>query len=286
MEITAVDFFRSKYVMDHPDIMRTLDVALVKEVKNLRQILAIGDGEERKHQEALILWRRITLAARHQVIRRFNIWIGNGINTEQKKELEDLEALVFKVEEKKRTNINEEVKDLVKKYSVVKKEAGAKKTRKLTTPIYASIKDEKLMELVPQSVINKPHFGPRLLFEWAVNKGITNIIWDSILIHDYGDKSEKPFPVIRHMFSKVSYHNRSKFKDIFPTIMLIVHNLLIGAGIYDDYPTFSDYKNMTAHIILRGKDYCYSIVKNPQLVRPLLEYDEFHPIWNHYKNTL
>ena len=77
MDITAVDFFRSKYVMAQPDIMGILEVALVDEVKNRQQILDINDGEEQKHQEALILWTLIPLATRNNITRQFNIWIGN-----------------------------------------------------------------------------------------------------------------------------------------------------------------------------------------------------------------
>lgn len=294
MDITVIDFFRSKYVMAHPDIVGMLEVALVDEVKNLRQILAIDDGEERKHQEALILWRRIPLATRNDITRQFNVWIGNvpvvehesdsdsDSDAESDSDVEELKEGVNNM------NIDDEVKTRVKKHSAVKKKVDKKKTRKLTTPIYASRENGKLMDFVSKNEIknNNSYAIYRLAFERAVHKGVVNTIWDSIRTHDYGDKSEKPFPVIRPVFSNVSYYNRSKFKDIFPTVMFAIHNVLMGAGIYDDYPTFSDYKNLAAHIILKGKDYCNAIINDPQLVRPLLEYEEYHPIWNHYKKTL
>lgn len=279
--------------MAQPDIMGMLEVDLVDDVKNLRQILAINDGEERKHQEALILWIRIPLATRNNITRQFNVWIGNDINvadveSDQDSD-QDSDSDVEELKEGiKKMDIKDEVKPRVKKYIAVKKEVGEKKTRKLTTPIYASSCDGKLMDFVSKNEIKNltSYDIYRLAFERAVQKGVINIIWNNIQTQDYGDKSEKPFPVIRHVFSNVSYYNRGKFKDIFSTMMFAIHNVLMGAGVYDDYPTFSDCKNLAAHIVLKGKDYCEAIVKDPQLVRPLLEYEEFHPIWNHYKKTL
>jgi hypothetical protein len=274
MDITAVDFFASKYVMVHPDIMGVLDEDLVRRVKNLRTVLIVDNVEERRNMEALILWVRIPNATREIINDQFNVWIGNDINGANPN---------GGVEE-----LKEEVKSHVKKYCVVEKDICEKKTRNLTKPIYISNRERKLMDFVSKNDIKNhtTYSIYNLAFELAVNSGVFNIVWDSIRIQDYGNKSEKPFSVIRRVFSKISYYNRSEFKNIFPVIMFTIHSVLLGAGIYNDYPTFSDYENLAAHIVLKGKNYCTSIVKDPQLVRPLLEYDEFHPIWDRYNNAL
>lgn len=290
MDITAVDYFRSKYVMTHPDIIGLLEVNLVDEVKNLQRITNIRDLEERKHQEALILWRRIPFNIRDEITRQFNVWIGNEqfiSNSEDSYTDSDTDSDVDIIHEDMR-NIEIKQKEIsrVKKYVIEKK--NGEQTRKLTTPIYASEGDEKLMGFVTDYEKKSSSMCDiyRLAFERAINNEIANVIWDNIKSQDYGDKSEKEFKAIRYVFSNVPYFNRKKFKETFPTIMLAVHNVLMGSGIYNDYPSFKDYKNLAAHIVLKGKDYCSNIVITPENVRKLLEYNDFHSIWDHYKKTL
>jgi hypothetical protein len=281
--------------MAHPDIMVMLNENLVLRVKNSRRILIIGNAEERRHQEALVLWEKIPIDTKDIITWQFNAWIGNDINVANRDVDDDDDGVDYvdaADEESSDDGVDEdpkeEVKTRVKKYCVVKKEVCEKKTRVITTPIYVSDMEEKLMDFVSKNDINKNTTLDiyRLAFRRVVGKGVFNIVWDSIQAREYGDKSEKPFPVIRHVFSNVSHYNRRKFKNIFPIMMFAIHGVLMRAGIYNDYPTFNDYENLAAHIVLRGENYCGSIVKNPQLVRPLLEYDEFHSIWNHYERTL
>jgi len=263
MDFTAVDFFKSKYVRSHPDIMGMIDPVLINTVKNQYRVLDINDYEARKQQEAAIIWRWISSPVRDAVYKLFDVWIGNNINVA----IQD-------------TYVKEDDKTRVKKYNIIKK-----KTRKRTTPIYRSSKDEKHMDLI--SINETKNYCDyeiyRLIFERLIFKRLSemqemNTIWRIMRTDNYGDKSEKPFATARTVIIEVDRTFR-QFNNIFSNIILAIHNVLVAAGIYDDYPTFSDYKNLAAHIILKGRDYCQFIVNNPQQVRQLLEYDEFHPIW-------
>ena len=80
--------------------------------------------------------------------------------------------------------------------------------------------------------------------------------------------------------------HRKKFRMVFPAIVVNIHNILMGSGIYDEYSKFRDYKNIAAHIVLKGKAFCIKVAKDPSSIRNMLEFDEFHPIWDHYKITV
>jgi hypothetical protein len=260
MDITALDFFRSKYVLDHPDIMEALDVDTIVRVKNLPQITNIKEMDERKHQEALVLWELIPEHMRIHFTRYFNIWIGNP-------DSEDTDT--------------EEVKtSTVQKYNRVE---NKEKTRKITTPIYESKCNDKLVSYLTKKELdnNDNQCVYKLAFDRCEQKGDFNIIWNIIDKSGYNNKSEKQFLDIKIIFSHIPYYNRTIFWNVYSTVMFNVHRVLVGACIYEDYPTFHDYKNIAAHIVLMGKDYCSSVVADPQLIRPLLEYNRFHPVWDY-----
>lgn len=285
MDITVVDYFRSKYVMNQPDVFELLDVQLVNEVKNNRNILRINDPEERKHQEALILWRRVPINVRTNLVNQFNAWIGNIPDSQSEEEIIGAEPYSDDDDSDSDSSVKElEQKSLEKKYHKKEKKEN---TRRLTVPIYRSKNEESLLGLVtPVEQKGGVLDMYRTIFTRLVSSGEVNIIWDNIKVEQYGNKNEKNFAFIRHVFSNISYYQRHKFKDVFPKVMYVVHTVLMSSGIYDEYPDFKDYKNLAGHIVLKGKDYCTSIVDDTNKVRDLLEYDNFHPIWDHYKKTL
>lgn len=289
MDITVIDFFRSKYVLAHPEIMELIDVKLVEEVKNDRRIMAIQDEDEKTHQEALILWRRLPRQILVEITNQFNLWIRipqpkPDDNSESDKDVADYpwnepDTLWF-IKKKAVENKNPPNQVYFKKEK--------EKKRKLTSAIYPSTAEIRLMEHISKkNMRNLSLFDAyKKIFFCVIYNNETLVIWNNIKEKDYGDKCDKSFAVIRHIFANISYMQRKKFIEIFPVVVVNIHNILMGSGIYDEYSGFRDYKNIAAHIVLKGRTFCIKVAKDPNTIRHMLEFDEFHPIWDHYKKTM
>jgi hypothetical protein len=249
MDIGTEDFFISKYIMGQLDIIELLDEDVIDNVKKMRFIIAVEDPIERKHREASVLWYRLSNDIKDHITLLFNTWIGN--------------------------HSEEEKTARVKKYYIVKKINDTQ--RKISYPIHNSIIHDNLMEYATGK---KDKY--KLAFSNADKGGVFKMLWTGLKKCTYGDRSEMSFAEARKNFSKVIHGNRRILIHTFLMVLFAIHNILKDAGIYSDYPLFIDYKNMLAHIVLKGREYCLSIIEDPQLVRPLLEYEEFHPIWNNF----
>jgi hypothetical protein len=214
--------------MDHQDIMGILDIKIVDEVKNIQDIRTIIDVYERKHQEALILWERISEQNRKYITNQFNIWIGND-----KKESDD------KSDEEYKDNVtlNIPVKEMnldgiVQKYKYV--EESDKKKRKTTTSIYPSSEYKRLMEFISIEEINNCTYHDicSQAFKRCTNKGVFNIIWKSMKKKNYGNKSENIHLTVKYIFSDVTFSNRDKFKYAFQIAVSSINNIQTIYGIY------------------------------------------------------
>ena len=57
---------------------------------------------------------------------------------------------------------------------------------------------------------------------------------------------------------KYSNAVRSQFCDV----VNIVHHILSISGVYGEYPTFRDYKNIAAYLVTRGKNIARKLSRN------------------------
>lgn len=264
MSITAMDYFCSKYFMSHPDIIQYLDDNTLIHV---RQALGgVENGDERKRREALMIWRLMPQETKQIMSNELEQWLSSH-NTKK------VEKSVTRCKS-------------VKKYNVCKN----KSRRKLAMPINTYVVEyDRYIKHIPES--EKKNLNSyelyRIAFKQLMSSGELNIIWDNINPDKYGDKNEKKLERdILPMFVYMPYSSISKFKPAYSLAVFAVHSILVGSGMYDDYPTFKDYKNFAAHIVLKGKNYMMNVLKDTNSVRDLLEYDNFHPIWDRVKISL
>jgi hypothetical protein len=265
MDITVVDFFRSKYVLNLPDIIHVLDVEVINNVKKLRNIANIVDLDERKHQEALMVWNLMPKHTKDYFTHQFKIWIGDDIK--------DLATNLMDMK----------IRDI--KHVHVKN----KNTRKMTTPIHEHQGIKLLLKHVtPEEIKNNTQYDIyRLIFERGSLAGAFRRIWnytDKVLtLYDHPSKQQSI--EIKNLFFDIPYSTLTQFSDEYLTAIIAMHNVLMYSGIYGDYPTFHDYRNISAHIILMGKDYCLQILSDPNQVRPLIEYGDYYQTWDMYQST-
>ena len=260
MDITVVDFFRSKYIMGHPDILDILDVAIVDKIKHDERILSIHDSEERKHAESLSVWDSLSPTDKWAITHLFTAWVGD--DTDEK-------SITLNTDTEK-----------VHKYS----EDTVCDNRKLVGPIYVSAEDKKILSLISgkNPSCDNIYDTYRSVFKCIARKKQFYTVWGCIHTHQYNDVSVMSFNMCSNIFTYVTYYKRVSFKEEFSLATNIVHNALLHSGIYNDYPTFHDYKNLATHVVLRGEVYCTNAVMNPETVRYLIEYKEYHDIWDYY----
>lgn len=273
MDVTPFDYFCSLYVMEQMHIIGEIDPILVGRVKNLRQVLDVADIDERNYQEASILWWRIPQEMRNIAIQRFNVWIGNEgivpvvpvvpvpneIDSEEKKQ-EQAQAHVYI------------------KYNPLKK-------RNIVSPVYISEEYNILSRNgeytdVHMRDINSVISSIRRLMA----EGSFNIIWDNIP-KNYGDK-DSGYAGLNRLFPDIPYSCIKKFKESFSIATFAIYHVVMLSGIYNNYPTFTEHKDVSAHIVLRGLEYYVSVIKNPQIIIPLIEFNRYHEAWRLFKSIL
>jgi hypothetical protein len=109
---------------------------------------------------------------------------------------------------------------------------------------------------------------------------IVNNVWAVVGPTKYGNRSDIEWGCAKHVFSDMNRRTIRKIKRNMVRLMFYVHNILVHYGIYDTSRGVSEYKDIAAHIILRGRTYCINIVNNPEKAIPLLKNNEYHPIWS------
>lgn len=256
MSITAIDYFCSNYFMSNQDIIQLLDNDTLTRVENTFR--GVEDYTERKQKEALMLWRIMPQETKQIMAIKLELCLSSDIKCPVKKQNSKM----------------------VKKYKVCKN----KSKRKMIMPINTYVIEyNRYIKHIPSS--EKENLNPyelyKIAFKRLIDSGELNIIWSNINPDKYSDKNEKKLKCdILPMFVNMPYSTISKFKPAYALAVFAVHSILVCSGLYDDYPTFKDFNNFAAHIVLKGKIYMMNVLKDTNSVRDLLEYDNFHTIWD------
>lgn len=277
MDIDIVDFFRSAYVMDVDTTVKVVDKKLINAVKQSDAMQAIDDPVTRKHQEALAIWQRTSYREKLLITRQFNEWLGNeNGNGDGKGDGEDED------------DGDGENKIVLhgKTVQIFFPSVSKNNDRKKTTPIYKHTLSDCVASSMYYHITSMDVSSFVRIFDEMVEQKYATVIWKTIHKNSYNDSHVMPFHVIGTVFNHVPYRITALFKHAYCDMVFIMHMIILSSGIYDAYLTFKDYKNLAGHIILRGEKYCKEIIKNPEKIIRVLEFQLYHPIWDHFRKTL
>lgn len=89
----------------------------------------------------------------------------------------------------------------------------------------------------------------------AMAKEFVNLYENQETYHfpdEYGDKGDIPYVKIRQIYFGVGRQTRKVLMEMCPRLWYCLMTFITHSRVLDDYPTFSDVKNLVAHIILNG----------------------------------
>lgn len=124
--------------------------------------------------------------------------------------------------------------------------------------------------------LNNPVIFPRK--DFSKNRKTSNKYFPATLkdtdVNYFKEKYEK---CRKTVFVTIKNLNEFRIfdKPLFNETILTVNNILIHSGVYSQYPTFKHHKLLSIIIVLCGKDFCGTVVDDPELVHTFINYINF-----------
>jgi len=133
----------------------------------------------------------------------------------------------------------------------------SKRIRKLTLPIYPLNNiDYKIHSCV-----------------WTVEHDCEN----------YGTKSTHGTNLTSRLFKNCLFIKSPQIKKSITVLMCNIYRVLIN--VFNIYSTFTDYENLSLHIIFMGDDYYQSVITNPNIIIPTLIREDYVKLWDMYNDN-
>jgi hypothetical protein len=285
MDIEPIDFFRSKYVMDQPDVTQLIPDDVIARVRGLRCIQNIADADEQKHQEALKIYPMLSSRIRNTIIEMYCDWMGiPNINPEVLVAKNTIMPFapqrnnpdVDDMKEEKEENDEKKEKKKKKKYITALPYTG----RKRVLPIgFHNEYDTEWMTLkdVPDTKICITILKKKICSLISLN-------YCDLKLYDI--KNTKHAHAIASMFQGVRYYNREAFKTLFEDVVTVMQNYLSISGIYDEFPTLThkDEMEIAAHVICIRMPIATNI-PHMDKIRHIIEYDSYTCVWGCFRNV-
>lgn len=137
--------------------------------------------------------------------------------------------------------------------------------RNIITPLYPKYSNE--------DIIKECSYDKNIVI-WCKNESDCNL---------YGDKSTHKVSLSTMiLFNYGILRKKNNFLNRLLKLMYIVHIKIIQAGIYNMYRTFTDYKNLEAHVVFKGRDYFMNVIQDPSIILPILITEDYVNIWDIY----
>ena len=245
---SAKEFFISKYVLKHFDIIDILEGIDIK--------MPNTNDENILYRAGAKLWHSLDEKNINSVNKMYSVWMCTH--------------------EEKAAPVKIHTDSEVKRHIDL-----PIKSRKLTSQIYQSTLDrilsDHLLENEQSAHINL--YDKYKLIYRRMREPIFMRLWEAVPTYSQGIHRGTNY---KHLFDTLPYARRAKLITAFPDYVMLIHLILQHSDIYRDYPKFDDYENIAAHILLSGDKTCTDVVNgklNPY-VRSLIVNNKYFKIYN------
>lgn len=268
---TIQDYFRSKYVMGHPDVMQYVDEKTLRVVQARADIARITGADEKKHQEALAIWQTLAADVQLKVRTAFFLWMEDWVPnpaTVAVTHPPQHQPLVVDVPEKKTLAIV---------HTPVDVKDQKQETRMLTTPIFNVGVDPKLINSGPQS---KAFYDRK----YAQSLDVFRYVWSrSPRVRKISvGQGDDPHTVIYEPY----WIFGNNFKKSFISTIIIIKNIFIQSHLPRKYPTFKDWVNLASFIIMQGRPACDAFVSGAGDIDEIIQYEKYCKDWDSFVEQL
>jgi hypothetical protein len=263
MSKLVFEYYVSKFIMGHDNITNIVDSKLMDDVMALEEIMCIEDEEEKTYQVAVETWIRLGKNEIDRITSLFNKWVGIREKSKKTKRGEPLE---------KKNEANLVLKHVIDTDTP---------RRKITTPIYMCKFDRSIFDPISMNIheYNDDMINTYIsAFKNDTDNDLYGVVWGNT--GGYGNKSVMDNIRFRDILKNTYYENQREFEFALDRAIFIINRILMISGIYKNYPTFNDYNNMVAHIVLRGEEYCLSVIDNPTIATHLIEYEDYYRVYD------
>lgn len=255
-----VDYFRSMYVIEHISIMRLLDDAMIATASERVARMNIHDPVEKRHQEALLLWEWVTIDVSDMVIAMCDRWTAGA--DDEKKNNADTDVAPDNTCGTEHVRICPDMRRKGRDREIVEPILMCSQDRAYSQTLFPGLDDKIYVEKCRHVLVLIANSSPAVACYETYPKGTLDF---------------------SRAFSHVFHYNRIRYRQIYVDLTYAIYRILCQTGIFEEYPTFRDGMDLSAHIMMMNKSHIQNVIDHDMShVHVMISKKEWHPVWSMY----